>query len=201
MPKSKPKKKKRVSKPKPSSNSWLTVWKKHQNTAELIISAGLKLFTGVLFVATVLTLISIHPSVPYSFALIKSGSMSPAIRTGAAVVYWPQESYEQDQIIVFNKPQSEDNLVTVHRIIEVLEPVEASQPYSFKTMGDANPSEDFFPVAQPSIRGKVVLTIPLIGYLAGSAQQVVFTVAALAAIYLYHVLFSKYLKRKIKAKS
>jgi len=90
----------------------------------------------------------------YGYAVIASGSMEPALSWGDLVVVQKQAHYQKDQVITFI--QEGDTRATTHRIVEQTE-------NQFVTQGDANNTEDP-PIVSKQIFGKVVLTIPLVGY-------------------------------------
>lgn len=98
---------------------------------------------------------------PYGVAVIITGSMEPAIRTGSLIVIKSvsEDNLAAGDIITYKPIEGRSDLVT-HRIID-----EASEDNSFITQGDANDIPDFNPVYYDSIVGKVIFTIPLLGYL------------------------------------
>jgi signal peptidase len=86
-----------------------------------------------------------------------TGSMEPAIPVGGIVVIKPVEpgTLKTGDIICFKF--SEDTSIT-HRIINITNG-------EFETKGDANENPDQWTVKKENIIGKVILTIPFIGYL------------------------------------
>jgi len=88
---------------------------------------------------------------------VYTGSMEPAIPVGSVVVIKPvdPETLREGDIICFQL--SESTSVT-HRIINVTDE-------GFKTKGDANEDPDQGIVKKENIIGKVIFTIPFIGYL------------------------------------
>jgi len=90
---------------------------------------------------------------------VYTGSMEPAIPVGSVVVIKPAdpETLKIGDIICF-KLESESATTVTHRIINI-----TSQ--GFITKGDANEDPDTWIVKKENVIGKVIATIPLIGYL------------------------------------
>lgn len=91
---------------------------------------------------------------------VLSGSMSPAVNPGDVVVISnvnPDEIKVND-IITFKK---DDKFIFTHRIVEV----KKENPVQFRTKGDANEEADAGFVTSEEVLGKVILTIPKLGYL------------------------------------
>ncbi|GAQ25517.1 signal peptidase I [Tepidanaerobacter syntrophicus] len=97
----------------------------------------------------------------YQMYIVMSGSMNPTIKTGSLVIVkpaGPKEIKAQD-VITFRGKQDGEN-TTTHRVIDIYE----KDGLFFKTKGDANEVEDPMPVSANHLIGKVVFTIPYIGY-------------------------------------
>lgn len=90
----------------------------------------------------------------YNYKTVLTGSMEPAIPVGSIVITKEQSSYEIEDIISF---QEEGSVIT-HRIISI-------DRERYITKGDANNVADAEEVQQKQILGKVILMIPLLGYL------------------------------------
>lgn len=90
----------------------------------------------------------------YNYKTVLTGSMEPAIPVGSIVITKEQSSYEIEDIISF---QEEGSVIT-HRIISI-------DRERYITKGDANNVADTEEVQQKQILGKVILMIPLLGYL------------------------------------
>ena len=94
-----------------------------------------------------------HPTVfGWSWAVVVSGSMEPAIQVNDLVVIHRQERYETGDVITFLS----GNLTVTHRIT-------GQTPNGFTTKGDANNIEDPTVVKETDVIGKVVLVIPAAG--------------------------------------
>ncbi len=110
--------------------------------------------------------------------------MEPAIKTGSIVVVIPSQNYAQGDIISFKKGK---NIIT-HRIYaktfnqdENLEPL-------YLTAGDANEEFDAWKVKNEEIVGKVIVSIPYLGYIANfgkTPQGFILLVIVPATIIVY----------------
>ena len=85
---------------------------------------------------------------------VLSGSMEPNIDPGDLVVTIKSNNFKEGDIITFNNK----NQVITHRIEEI-------RDTEFITKGDNNNSVDSDIVVKNNIIGKVVLTIPKVGYI------------------------------------
>ena len=96
--------------------------------------------------------------------VVQSGSMEPSIKTGGIVVVKPADSYAVGDVITFG-PRSKTKPPTTHRIIEVKE------DGNFVTKGDANDDEDMRTVSRYEVIGKVLFSVPYVGYAVAAAQK------------------------------
>jgi len=99
------------------------------------------------------------------FYVVASGSMIPELEVYDVLIvqgHEPFEDVEKGDIIVFNRP-SDHNRVIVHRVISVID----DDPKTLRTKGDANPASipgTDFPITEEEYIGKVVYTLPQVGY-------------------------------------
>jgi len=91
----------------------------------------------------------------FKFFVIASGSMGQALPAGSVAISKPENQYFIGDIIAF---RNKDYNVT-HRIVSVLD-----TGAIFRTKGDSNPIPDSYLVSKDQIIGKVVVTIPYLGY-------------------------------------
>ena len=102
-----------------------------------------------------------------SLYIVQSGSMEPAMKTGSLAIVRSTEAdiLAAGDVITFKDADS-GKLIT-HRItgVNIL-----GDSYEFITKGDANENVDQTAVAPADIIGKVMFSIPLIGYLLNIAQ-------------------------------
>lgn len=111
---------------------------------------------------------------------VQSGSMEPAIQTGAVVFVKdvPAERVKEGDVITYS--DNGGNFIT-HRVIEK-HTTEAS--VRFTTKGDANANADHEPVYRSNLVGVVMFDIPLIGYVVAFGN----TTAGYAALVLVPVM-------------
>jgi signal peptidase len=128
------------------------------------VFVGFVLFLGVVVFLSVFNIGNVHI---YS---VMSGSMSPKIFAGSLAVVMPQESYAKDDVITYKTVNPADLSAqgsVTHRIVELKE--EGGETV-YLTKGDKNPSQDPKPVSKKDIVGKMVISIPLIGYASSFAK-------------------------------
>jgi signal peptidase len=109
-----------------------------------------------------------------SFAIVRSSSMEPAMRAGALAVMLPADArdVEVGDIIVFDPPWDSNPDVTVsHRVIGVY----GDGQLRFDTKGDALEQSDPYYVPAESVQGRVLFSVPYLGYAANSALRYVRT--------------------------
>ncbi len=111
---------------------------------------------------------------------VLSGSMEPAIQTGALIYVKevdPDELKEGD-VITF---MISDDTVGTHRIVGKVPSEEEPGLIRFRTKGDANDVEDGTLVHPKNILGTPVFTIPYLGYVADMIQNPPGTYIAISA--------------------
>jgi len=102
----------------------------------------------------------------YKIYFVTSNSMAPTISTGSTVVSKPQDSYRVGDIITFkNIGSQKPSDTTTHRITKINQ-LENGQ-VAYVTKGDANDTEDDGYLLPDQIVGKMLFSVPLIGYLVG----------------------------------
>ncbi len=132
---------------------------KAKKTTKLLRHVCLGIFIGIV----ILIVLSILP-IPgiYKLYTVRSGSMEPAIKTGSMAIVKPMTEYKTGDIITFNIYGDEDS-VTTHRIFSI-------NGNTIKTKGDANETVDVAQIKKENIIGKVIISIPFIGYPIGYAK-------------------------------
>ena len=98
--------------------------------------------------------------------IVQSGSMEPAIKTGSLVISLPSQTYSQNDIITYKVGKK---LVT-HRIEVKLFPEGVYGDPIYMTSGDANKDFDRIKLSQDQIVGKVLFSVPYLGYAADFAK-------------------------------
>lgn len=99
--------------------------------------------------------------------IVKSGSMEPTIHTGSIVVVKPMASYQKGDIVTFG-PDTKKEIPITHRIIEVRG---TGAQMRFLTKGDANEDKDMKEIASREIIGKVLFSVPYLGYVIDFARK------------------------------
>jgi len=141
------------------------------------------------------------PQFSYGLVFVKSGSMEPTIKIGSGMIIHKQDRYSEGDIVTFVNRKG--NLIT-HRIIGTVE----SNSELFQTKGDNNDAVDIRPVNKQNIKGKVVMTLPYVGYLISFLKSkygivIVLILALFMYMFMYFVmdvvLKSKVIKKKQKS--
>lgn len=104
--------------------------------------------------------------------VVQSGSMEPSIKTGGIVVVKPTTltgsgeagSYQVGDVITFG-PRTKTKSPTTHRIIEV------TADGNYVTKGDANSDQDLRTVSRYEVIGRVLFSLPYLGYAVAAAQK------------------------------
>ena len=125
------------------------------------------LMAGIIAIA-VLLIVSIFPITGnIETKIVLSGSMEPAIKTGSIVVIKPEDNYKIGDIITFGKDTKKD-IPTTHRIIKMRA---SSGEILYRTKGDANGGPDGNETNKKSVIGKVLFSIPYLGYILDFAKK------------------------------
>jgi len=132
-----------------------------------ILKTGYYVCLVLLGIAAVLLLVSILP-VPGNFKvkIVLSGSMEPTIRTGSIVIVKPDDDYKIGDVVTFQKRIDKDP--TTHRIEEIR--IIGGNP-QYITKGDANNAVDRGEIQKEDIVGKVLSSIPYLGYITNFIQK------------------------------
>lgn len=101
----------------------------------------------------------------YKAFSVTSGSMFPAIKIGDMVLTREFDHYQEGDIITFYL--RDDTLPTTHRIVERLND---NGVIKLKTQGDQNEDPDLGYRYENAVTGKVLLSIPLLGFVVNFAR-------------------------------
>lgn len=163
---------------------------------------------AMIFIATVVVLSKFETPLNYRLFNITSGSMSPTIPTGSVVVVTAENNYKKEDVISFVYDRDVNNVIT-HRIKEISKDDELNLT-AYVTKGDANEDTDTRAVIKDNVIGKVIFTIPYIGYpvqLAKTQLGFIFLIVIPATIIIYSELnsikneFVKWFKSKKQNKT
>lgn len=111
---------------------------------------------------------------------VLSGSMEPNYHVGS-IIYVKEVEPETLKVGDAISFMISENTVATHRIIEVLPDENDANVIRFRTKGDNNDIPDTNPVHCNNVLGKVVGTIPLLGYVSDYVQNPPGTYIALSA--------------------
>ncbi len=131
----------------------------------------------------------------YRIFIVKSGSMAPTIKTGSLIIVKHQNEYHKGEIITFGKI-SKNSTPTTHRIVEIKK---YPNKITYITKGDANKTADWREVTKNEVIGKVILTIPYLGFLLAAVKKplgFLFIIIIPALIIIYDEI--KNIKQEIK---
>ncbi len=103
----------------------------------------------------------------YKTLVVLSGSMESAIKMGSVAAVKPAKEYKVGDVITFGE-KTKAKTPTTHRIYEIKE---SDGIKSYITKGDANNAPDQKPVSEKEILGKVLFSVPYIGYAVNAAQK------------------------------
>lgn len=124
---------------------------------------------AILIIVTTLSALSVI-GLPRNFRafVVQSGSMNPAIKVGSIVFIQPQTNYAKEDVITFRVGEDADiknpKAIITHRIVDITQ--ENGKTF-YITKGDANDTPDLTPRPADLVLGKVILTIPYLGYPVG----------------------------------
>ena len=118
----------------------------------------------------------------YNFYTVMSGSMEPALGVGSLVFVQPVEASTLRDGDVISYITAGNNIVT-HRINTTVTEYDdnGAKTIHYITKGDANNSVDGGTVDPRNVIGKVMISIPLLGYPVYSIQQPPFIYFALVS--------------------
>jgi signal peptidase I len=117
----------------------------------------------VVLIFSIVVLISLAFSPVKSIHLLRvmSGSMEPNVQTGSIVVVKnvPVHQIQKGDVITYT---SKNGTSITHRVVEIKS---SENNISLVTKGDLNNIPDVDPISENQIKGKVLVSIPYIGYM------------------------------------
>ena len=126
------------------------------------------IFGAFIILVAGLLIISVFPVTGnIKFMIVQSGSMEPSIKTGSLVMVKPASDYKIGDVITFGQV-TKTKAPTSHRIQDI-KVNEGNVVYI--TKGDANNAPDAREVQKKEVLGKVVFSIPYLGYVVNFAKQ------------------------------
>jgi len=126
------------------------------------------IFLAFIGAIAILLIVSVFPITGnYKIMIVQSGSMAPAIKMGSIVAVKPADDYKVGDVITFG-PYTRTKAPTSHRIYDIK--VEGGEPV-YITKGDANNAPDQREITKRDIVGKVLFSIPYLGYAVDFAKR------------------------------
>lgn len=127
------------------------------------------------------------------FLIVQSDSMAPTFKIGSVILFSsnpdpkeiispiPSSKYQQGEIITYTN--TKENFT--HRIVSV---EKTNSQFFYETKGDANKASDIGKIPESKILGRVILSLPHLGYLTSFAQTqkgFIFLIVIPATIIVY----------------
>lgn len=126
------------------------------------------IFIALIVIIAGLLIISVFPITGnIKFLTVQSGSMEPAIKMGSVVMIKPMDDYKIGDVITFGQI-TRTKSPTTHRIYDI-KVVEGE--ISYITKGDANNAPDMKEISKREIIGKVLFSVPYVGYAVDFAKK------------------------------
>ena len=128
-------------------------------------------FGALIFVALVVVASAFPIKGNIQIKVVESGSMEPAIKTGSVVLIKPSSIDKIGDVFTFEgnfKDAKGQKVPTTHRIIEMR--VDRGNPV-YVTKGDANEERDTTEISHQKVIGKVLVSVPYLGYAVEAAKR------------------------------
>jgi signal peptidase len=133
-----------------------------------ILKVIYSIVVAFIVIVALLLIVSVFPITGnYKIMIVQSGSMEPAIKQGSVVIIKPTSDYKIGDVITFG-PYSKTKAPTSHRIYDIK--VVDGQPV-YITKGDVNNAPDSREIQKKDIIGKVLFSVPYIGYAVNFAKK------------------------------
>jgi len=118
------------------------------------------IFAVLIVIAGLVAISALNIPGNYKLLVVQSGSMEPVIKMGSIVVVKPSGEYKVGDIITAKEPANPKESLT-HRVTEIKE---RDGKTFYVTKGDANDSPDMEERPKENVLGKVIFSIPYLGY-------------------------------------
>lgn len=129
------------------------------------------IYSFIIVCLIALALLLVLPILPvkhnFKILAVLSGSMEPKIHVGSVVVIKPAVKYKVGEIITFNQ-EDKTKIPITHRIVGLKSENEKT---IYITKGDANNNSDSQEIPQDRILGRMIFTVPYLGYAINFAKQ------------------------------
>lgn len=114
--------------------------------------------------------INLSPLPTIKSYIVLSGSMEPEIPTGSVVFVKKENYYITGDIVTFS-PKGNKTEVVTHRIVNVERDSVYNGNTKFQTKGDANKTPDNWEINEKNVSGRVIFSLPYLGYIASVAKD------------------------------
>ena len=121
------------------------------------LATGLLIFSVILLVIT-----AFNPVKKFQILRVMSGSMEPEIHTGSVVFSIKTDPKTLNVGDIINYSSKDPNVSVTHRLVEI---ATKNNQTVFRTKGDANQGSDAEEIYDSAIKGKVIFSIPYLGYI------------------------------------
>jgi signal peptidase len=129
----------------------------------------------------------------YRLYIVHTGSMTPTLMPGDAVIDRPSRQIKPGQVITFRHSAAPD--VVTHRVTEV------TAGGLIHTKGDANPTADVWDIRPDMVRGSVAWHAPRLGYLLVFLKQPAGIGALASSLLALSLLWSLFFGRQPAART
>lgn len=156
-------------------------------TDSVVFHAAINVVLIVLLLLALLMNLSLFTS--YKSLAVVSGSMEPTLPYGSMVVIAPQKSYGEGDIVTFHSSGAGEVKRFTHRIVSVDNGMAA-------TKGDANTSIDPEPASLSRAEGKVIFTVPYVGYLVMAFDKPAVKIGAVILVIIWLAFELEFARRR-----
>ena len=123
----------------------------------------------VLIISILVTTLLLIPLIPvvdqwYQLAIVKSASMEPWLKVGSLAIYKAQAAYYPGEVVAYQSGDGDDTKLIIHRLVE--KRAEAEK-IVYLAQGDATQYLSSQPVFAGQVKGKVIGSVPQLGYVLG----------------------------------
>ena len=103
--------------------------------------------------------------------VVQTGSMKPTIKTGSLVIVRPEDNYQKDDAITFKAQSNSDIKNSKYLITHRINDIKEENGLTFYVIkGDANKTPDGDLRLKENVLGKVIFSVPYLGYPVGFAK-------------------------------
>lgn len=120
---------------------------------------------------------------------VVSGSMEPTLPYGSLIIIAPQQTYFEGDVVTFRSSGNEEVKRFTHRIVSIADGFAA-------TKGDASTSIDPEPTALSRAEGKVLFSVPYVGFLVMAFGSPKVKIAAVVLVIVWLAVELEFARRR-----